>query len=646
MHRTLLDLLACPTCRVGFDPVVHAQLGEAIETGVLRCPRCALAVPVLEGLVLFTEALADPSAGSAEGLAETARRLFGSADAHAGYRADKRRRGVIESYAALAPFNESVRVLEPVLPHAVGGLRDGDAIVDLWCRTGWSGEWLAARFPRQRVVSVWDGDSSVLGYRGYRHLLGSGMRSPNLDVVFCRLDAALPFRDGAFGMVHGYDSLHRFGLEPYAGECLRIARSDAPVLFPHVHLSNSEPQPYFVRGGRHLHGREYRAWLDRVLADDARRGLVLSEADLFDGPDVAALADAPDMPHYNGFVAILPRANVPAPAEPAADSVRRFAISPLFRFNLARGIAQVAPGQFDGAIGHFLPRHPIYAKRLPAEPVMLSSRALLAALLATIGSSEAAIVASEASDPGCMRATLRELVGLELLRPAAISEAGHRLQRFHANQWPARAGGVLAGFWSGIAACDQVLLVLDDGEELRGSDLYHFAASLARAWPGLGIAAGDRIAVRAQSHPLLLFAALAAAACGVHVVLVGAGWTSGGEVRLLLHGDGDHGSKEMPALPLGLSGQSPSLAVLWAGHTPESGAWHPRDDGRIDFEEEGGRMSCLLADLVDAVESLSAQIESALWLLDGHCMFMDLIRCVAACRAGETMRVLAGDARV
>jgi uncharacterized protein YbaR (Trm112 family) len=643
MHRSLLDLLVCPECRVGFELVAHVQTDEQVESGFLRCPRCGLTIPILDGFVLFTEPLARTDDVSAPTLARMAAHLFGSTAEFDDYRRDKRRRGVIESYAAFAPFNESTRAIEPVLPHAIGGLRDGDAILDAWNRTGWSGEWLAGRFPRQRVVAVWEGNSSVLGYRGFRHLLGSAQRAPNLDLVFCALDKPLPFRDGAFGLVHAYDCLHRYGLNPFAGECLRVARGDAAIVFPHVHLSNSEPEPYFERGGRHLHGREYRAWLDRVAAN-GRRGYVLSEATLFDGPDVAEWIDDPDTSHYNGFVAILPTSAPTPVAVNAAQGAQRFVVSPLFRFNLARGASHVAPAQFDGAVGHLLQRHPIYCARLPQTPVELSEPAVLALLLASVGLSEDEIVATGASQAGAVRTMLRELADRELLRSAAISPAAHRLQRFHANQWPARESGVLAEFWSRVAGCAHEMLILADGDGLGGADLGRFVAAFAASLRELGLSAGDRIAVQSRAHPLLLFAAVAAASCGLRVALVAPGDAIDPTTKLLLHGDGEDAPAGIPVLPLGLEGQNPSLATLLAESTAAFDSWRADDAGLLEFELAEGRAQCRLADLVDAIESLAAQIERPLWLFDGCSAFGDLIRCLAAWCGGEAIRALAGDA--
>ena len=641
MHRSLLDILACPSCRVGYELTAHLETGDGIALGFLRCPRCAIVIPVLDGLVLFTEPLLHAGLATAAALADMALQLFGNAAAFDDYRRDKLRRGVLESYAAFAPFNESTRVIEPILPHAVGTLREDDWILDTWCRSGWSGEWLAGRFPRQRVLSIWEGNSSVLGYRGFRHLLGPGQRAGNLDIVFCDLGKPLPFREAAFGMVHAYDSLHRYGLVPFAGECLRVARADAAVVFPHLHLSNSEPEPFFERGCRQLHGRDYRAWLDRITAGGRRCGWVLSEAAVFNGPDIAELVDEPDTEHYNGMVAILPQSPPPPTAMACGRGARRFVVSPLFRISLARANAHVSPGLFDGAIGRLLARHPVYQARLPAAPVDLSGHLLLGLLLAVVGMDEDAIVAAALRAPDQMRSALQAMVDCELLRPADLSDAAHRLQRFHANQLPVRDEGVLADFWSRIEGCGNELLILADGDGYNGAELARYAASVVSMLRGRGIVSGDWLAVSATAHPLLLLAAIAAVSSGYNVSLYSIQTGLLPEARLLLHDDAEAVPAGVAAMPLGLDGAASSLLSLLESQVAGYARMDPVDAGLIAFDLPTGPARCRLADLVDGLESLVAQVENQLWLLEGRSQFGDLIACLAGWRSVETVRRMA-----
>lgn len=639
MHASLLDLLACPSCRIRLDATVHDGADGGIELGFLRCPRCAIVIPVLDGFVMFSEPLLHAGLATAERLAQMASRLFGTADEFAAYQCDKRRRGLIESYAAFAPFNESTRSIEPVLPHASGVLREGDAILDAWCRTGYSGEWLAGRFPRQRVVSLWEGNSSVLGYRGFRHLLGSGQRADNLDVVFCHLDKPLPFADGAFGMVHAYDCLHRYGLSPFAGECLRVARDDAGILFAHLHLSNSEPDPYFDRGCRQDHGRDYRAWLDQVATGSSRRGWVFSEAVLFESAGPVALVDDPGTAHYNGMVAILPDPP-PGGQEVAAETPRRFVVNPLFRIHVGRNKVHVDRGLFDGAVGRLLARHPVYEARLPAGPIELTDTALLALLLAVVGKPEPCILAALASESSTLVPTLASMSRAELLRPASISAAAHRLQRFHGNQLPVRDGGILENFWSRIAGCESVLLRLGDGAGLSGSDLNGFAQSTATRLRGAGMAVGDWLSVEGGDHPLLLLAAIAAASSGFNVRLCVGSTPPHPQSKLMLHADAAIAPPGVTGLALGLAGNRPSLLSALASTAPADFIPGPDDAGLVEFDGGDGCIRCRLADLVDGLESLSAQIDNGLWLIDGRSQIADLVACLGAWSRSEAARAL------
>lgn len=464
MRPWLTDLLACPSCRRPYAATALETDGEDLQTGWLSCA-CGVLIPVLEGFPLFGEPLAaEPSLADLQALAA---RLFGPPEAYAAYEADKAERGAVEAYAAFHPFNESTRAIEAVLPLVDARLKPGEAILDTWCRTGWNGEWLAGRFPAQKVVAYWEGDNSVLGYRGFRRWLNAGRRAANLDILFLPPERPLPFRDSAFAFVHAPDSLHRYGLYPFAAEALRVGAPDAVVAFPHVHLTNSEPDPFFERGCTQRHGRAYRQWLDRVSAGTPRQGWVLSEPDLFEGRARPPFADAPDTPDYNGFVLIAPDL-VPAPA-PAPAVETRYLLNPLFRLNFARRSARPDPTLFDGVAGYVFERHPIYRARLPEAPIELSDADFAALALAVTGATEAEV---RAACPG-----LDRLIGADLLRPAPLSANAHELQRFHANQgFPTQAARALL---ARLDAADAPALHTAEGETLTGRELVGAAQSFA-----------------------------------------------------------------------------------------------------------------------------------------------------------------------
>lgn len=636
MHLSLLDVLACPSCGEAYEASSHRQSGQHLLQGYLSCSSCAVVVPVLEGFVFFTEPLLHAGLASPEHLQALAHKFFGIATEFWSYARQRRQRGALEPYAAFQPFNESSRAVEPLLPHAAAHLQSGDFILDTWCRTGWSGAWLAGLFPQQRVVSLWEGNSSVLGYKGFRHLLSSE-RADNLNVIFTHPEKPLPFRRDAFALLHGLDSLHRYGLYPFAGECLRVTCDDGALLFPHLHLSNSEPEPFFQRGCQQWHGRDYRAWLDRVTQGSGRRGYVFSEITLFTGPAIAELCDESDTTHYNGAVAILPAASVPQPL-PAPASNSRHILSPLFRLHPGRRSARVSSALFDGAVGHLLERHPAYEARLPTGPVNLDDATWLMLLLVSVGYTTAALkTALPRVDVEAGLATLRRQ---ELIYTAPVLATAHRLQRFHANQLPVRDAGIVEEFWRVLGSHTGSSLVLADGEALSGADLlqvcHGFAAALAARVP----APGSRVAVSATQHPLLLLAGLVAAAQGHRVRFLVRGDEPCSGAALWLCADEEPNRSAVATMPLGLDGAAGSLlASLDADGSPALSLWC--DAGVIELPVAGAWAACPLADLIDACESLQQQWERQLWVLDGQGGLASVLACLCAWSCGEQIQALA-----
>ncbi|MCV7167438.1 Trm112 family protein [Mycobacterium stomatepiae] len=433
MHESLLEILCCPACLGGLDPNVLVNGGPNLVWGSLSCSECGLGIPVLEGFGFFTEPLPSGQIPDLMALRRLARSLLGSATDFEQYQSVRWKRGVLESYAAFHPFNESTRALEPLLPHVEPLLHPGDLILDVWCRTGWSGEYLAARFPRQRVLSLWEGNSSVMGYRGFRYLLSD--RATNLDVCFVNPGEPWPFRDESMTLLHAADSVHRFPWPHFGAEALRVTKRRGAAVFPHVHLSNSEPDPFFERGGRHLHGRQYHSWLSAAGGVRDADGWVFSECTLFNGPSTAVLVDDCETSDYNGVLALIPRHRPPpeTPSHLRAESTR-YAVNPLFSLSISRGQWRVNPNLHGKSVAHLLGRHPVYEDRLPDEAVDVQDSTLSAYLLALVGQTTEQI--SAAFDSGLpVRDWLQFLEEQELIRGVPMSAAGHRMQRFHANQW-------------------------------------------------------------------------------------------------------------------------------------------------------------------------------------------------------------------
>lgn len=274
-------------------------------------------------------------------------------------------RPVFDSYAAFEPFNEAGRVMPALSGLLAEHLQPGDVVLDIGCRTGFSSDVLAALFPEQLVLSTWYGDFGALGLAGFDYWL-AGSRE-NLLRVLSPLAAPLPFADGTIAAVHGHDVLHHVALREFLAEVLRVTRPRAPLLFPHVHLANGEPEPYFSRGGTLRHGREISNALHDALAGDSRRAFVMSEARLFAEARAGevVLCDEPDTPHYNGVVLCAePTSSRRLRRERGCDAPLRMALNPLVAIDPATGHVAPDPELLGGGSGKMLARHPIYAEVL------------------------------------------------------------------------------------------------------------------------------------------------------------------------------------------------------------------------------------------------------------------------------------------
>ncbi len=53
MKRELLDILACPSCKVGLELEVLKEEGDEIIEGTLSCPSCGERYPIEDGIPNF-----------------------------------------------------------------------------------------------------------------------------------------------------------------------------------------------------------------------------------------------------------------------------------------------------------------------------------------------------------------------------------------------------------------------------------------------------------------------------------------------------------------------------------------------------------------------------------------------------------------
>ncbi|WP_215403823.1 class I adenylate-forming enzyme family protein [Janthinobacterium sp. JC611] len=505
MLNTTFTTLACPACRQPLHSDTPAGVPAPLLEALLRCPACAIDIPVVQGFVLFTEARQGGDARMPSGL----RAQLTPSTEYLSFMHRRHVRRIPDRYAAFQPFNESTRAFYALLDLIREQLRPGDLILDTWGRTGWSGEMLAAAFPQQHVISVWEGNFDVLGYMGYAHWLPAGQRAPNHDIIFLPPGSPMPFRDGTFALIHGLDSLHRYAPLSFAGDMLRIARRDAPIIFPHVHMANSQPKPYFERGGNILHGRHYQQRFDAAQARGARKTLVMSEVTLFDAR--GQLHGEPDTAHYNGLVALVPPAWEGAPLRQAnldlAFPASRAIVNTLLRLDSLNGCAVPDTDALGGLMQDLLLRHPCYAERLARLGAQQLDAEQLQILFQLGQLRTLEQVAQRLQLPVeyvCQQA--RSMVDMELLQMAPVSGAMARLQSYYASQIvrPLPSEETFEYLWQLLPSLYQqrpLLLNGMDDSAFGWADVELLVPALQRGLLAMDVRAGDRVAMLCAQHP-------------------------------------------------------------------------------------------------------------------------------------------------
>jgi uncharacterized protein YbaR (Trm112 family) len=158
MKSSNINKLCCPACRKRYSLRVVNSSNDRIETALLTCSRCCITIPVLRGFPIFDQQFLaeDPN------LDDLTAKLFGPPEEYLEFLDRKHEKPVYDLYAAFQPFNESTQSIFPLLPLLKEVVKPGDLILDLWCRTGWTGEFLSAIFPEQQVISVWESSSGLL----------------------------------------------------------------------------------------------------------------------------------------------------------------------------------------------------------------------------------------------------------------------------------------------------------------------------------------------------------------------------------------------------------------------------------------------------------------------------------------------------
>ncbi|HEY9036957.1 MAG TPA: class I adenylate-forming enzyme family protein [Pseudomonadales bacterium] len=396
-----------------------------------------------------------------------------------------------------------------------------------------------------------------------------------------------PAGTGSVRAIHGLDSLHRYDINTFPDECLRVCDPEGLLLFPHIHLSNNEPDPWFERGCLQWHGREWQQFLDARLQHSKRRSWIMAEADLFNAGPSFTLRNDSDTPHYNGFALVADAAHDgrtwPAEPFPGLKADARLLENPLLTIDLDRGTVALDEDIREGSVRYMLDRHPVYRDRLHAcLGAQLNEQDVRLLWLARCGFSARELAQRLHQSLDDTLRIARALCEREILHPAPITQAMFDLQMHYG--FPQRgqpAADHFAALWQrALPAYDNkpMLRSLDDDSEFDGGDVQQLVTALRHAFAHHRIASGDIIAVQAQPHV-------------EYLLLVWAAWLSGITVAAL---DPDWPTARTEAM---LASLTPRL--LWLG--PEQPVPPAPDDcfilrfDRLDDGESDGTLPALSA---------------------------------------------------
>ena len=528
--------------------------------------------------------------------------MFGKSGEYATFLDLKRDRPVYDLYAAFQPFNESTQCIFPLIPLLKELLRPGDLILDLWCRTGWTGELLASLFPDQQIISIWEGTAGLLGPKGFHFWLGSGKRSKNLDILFHSPNDPLPFSDQIFSVVHGLDTLHRYHHVPLIPECLRVVKNDGAIVFPHNHLTNSEPEPYFDRGEDQMHGKEYQQYFERVLRNTDWKGFVLSEKGLFDAGSSYRLADEADTDHYNGCILLTGKCSEGRVFHndgkvPAAYENAQVIVNPLYRIDFVQRTAEPSGEVMDHGGDTLFFRHPIYHARLMQHsPIYLDEEECLilywASRLKTI--SQIASILKRNSDEVFRR--LQNMEAKELIQMQNVSPAMARLQHYYCHQdISACTQATLTNLWNQAVSLHRekpFLLWPEDNSIFNYGDCDTIVRMTASFLTSQGVKAGDKVLIDSISHPEFVFLFWATVLLGAIAVPINPEMTADSRSAVfektkpalwMTHSVQERGPSIPPSFQFGVSEDSETYADSFSRKLADQS---PQDDFPSAAEEQ------------------------------------------------------------
>jgi len=520
----------CSGCQHG----LRVDITAPANFGYLNCEYCAVYYPVLDGTPYFCEATIAPLLEVNQ--AQFVEHLIGDRQEYRSFLRQKSQRPNYEPYSAFQPFNESTRALFNLISEIKKHLKAGEPILDLWGRTAWSGEMLAAYFPDNPVYMVWEGNRNVLGYRGYDYWLNTSRRAENLHLVFTDIEKPLPFKTDFFGLVHGLDTFHRYSHNPLVGECLRVSKPSAPLVFPHIHLTNSEPDPYFDRGCKQFHGREYRAYLDKLQEATNRKAYMLSERALFEMTEKQPFADDSLMSHYNALLYIAPEGVEPVelsachwPSVVISDDAKVI-LNPLITFDFNQSTTLINYQAMNGSATEMFERHPIYQKRLESvNPLSLTERQKKICFFMDSAVDVGDLARLTHIDKVELGKELEYLQSKEICTVLAVSKGMHALHKFYSQQVLneyAQPDVAFRTLWESVLADPQHILLNSVSQNIKytSEDIQQVVSMVVSKLNALPANGSRRVMLCSEHHVEALIVIWACWLAGFTVVPVYEQW--------------------------------------------------------------------------------------------------------------------------
>lgn len=506
------------------------------DAAIWYSPDFSVAVPVIKGVPYFNESDFYSERLFPEKCKKLLRDTAGFEKEYENFVRQKARRPSYDIYACFQSFNEACKAFFPFIKILQKKLAPGAIILNLWDRTGWLGALLQGFFPDQKVITLWEGDKDVLGYKGFHFWYQPEAKRRNMQIGFANLNKPLPFKDDSVAMVFGLDTFHRFDQSLLLQELLRITPEDGAIFFPHVHLSNSEPEPFFERGCRQLHGLDYDSFFQQLFHNTERRGLVFPEPEMFALNELYELKpypidSQPDTHHYNAMLAILPKAWAGTEKLEAfrfedlkAPEKCHILVNPLLHIDYSRQIVRIDRSKYSDRVGYLLDRHPIYLEKLSkADNYTLSELATKALYLAghlqTCGSIAAALQVPSDS----LLSELKDLQERDIVQLVPVQKEEIRLQQYITTQeyiLPEHQL-TLSALWERAVAHfgESIFLISEwDESEFTYADCQEIIRQIRLKLQAEGLQKGDRITLLTQNNFEAVLTILAAVQNGIVAV--------------------------------------------------------------------------------------------------------------------------------